>query len=120
MANRKAERREPVTRGTGNVFADLEFPDAAERQAKLRLAYALNQVIEDRELSQAEAAKLHRHDRSRAKISSLISISSPSIRRYQGPSAGCFALRRRQRLPPFSMPLPIASRATIIVDGVVR
>jgi predicted XRE-type DNA-binding protein len=58
MANRKAERREPVTRGTGNVFADLEFPDAAERQTKLRLAYALNQVIEDRELSQAEAAKV--------------------------------------------------------------
>src|SRR5213083_625197 len=58
MASRKAERREPVTRGTGNVFADLGFPDAAERQAKLRLAYALNQVLEERKLSQAEAAKL--------------------------------------------------------------
>jgi len=58
MANRKAERREAVTRGTGNVFADLGFPDAAERQAKLRLAYAVNHVIEDRELSQAEAAKV--------------------------------------------------------------
>ena len=46
MASRNAERREPVTRGTGNVFADLGFPDAAERQAKLRLAYALNQVLE--------------------------------------------------------------------------
>ena len=32
------------------------FPDAAERQAKLRLAYALNQVLEHRKLSQAEAA----------------------------------------------------------------
>jgi hypothetical protein len=42
MASKSAERREPVTRGTGNVFADLGFPDAAERQAKLRLAYALN------------------------------------------------------------------------------
>jgi hypothetical protein len=30
------------------VFADLGFPDAAERQAKLRLAYALNQVLEER------------------------------------------------------------------------
>ena len=55
MASRNAERREPVTRGTGNVFADLGFPDAAERQAKLRLAYALNQLIADRQLSQAEA-----------------------------------------------------------------
>lgn len=34
------------------------FPDAAERQAKLRLAYALNQVLEDRNLSQADAAKV--------------------------------------------------------------
>jgi len=58
MANRSAERREPVTRGTGNVFADLGFPDAAERQAKLRLAYALNQVLEARKLSQADAAKV--------------------------------------------------------------
>src|SRR3954465_4961638 len=58
MANRSGERREPVTRGTGNVFADLGFPDAAERQAKLRLAYALNQVLEDRHLSQADAAKV--------------------------------------------------------------
>ena len=40
------------------MFADLGFPDAAERQAKLRLAYALNQVLEERKLSQAEAAKV--------------------------------------------------------------
>ena len=58
MGSRNAERREPITRGTGNVFADLGFPDAAERQAKLRLAYALNQVLEAQDLSQAEAAKL--------------------------------------------------------------
>jgi predicted XRE-type DNA-binding protein len=58
MTGRKVERREPVTRGTGNVFADLGFPDAAERQAKLRLAHALNQVVEGRKLSQGEAAKV--------------------------------------------------------------
>ena len=58
MASRNAERKESITRGTGNVFADLGFPDAAERQAKLRLAYALNQVLEARKLSQADAAKV--------------------------------------------------------------
>src|SRR4029077_18644900 len=58
MASKSAERKEPVTRGTGNVFADLGFPDAAERQAKLRLAYALSQVLEARGLSQADAAKV--------------------------------------------------------------
>ncbi len=58
MASRNAEPREPVTRGTKNVFADLGFPDAADRQAKLRLAYALNQVLDARKLSQADAAKV--------------------------------------------------------------
>lgn len=58
MAGRRTERRERVTRGTGNVFADLGFPDAVERQAKLHLAYALNQVLDARKLSQADAAKV--------------------------------------------------------------
>ena len=58
MASKSAERKEPVTRGTGNVFADLGFPNADERQAKLRLAYTLNQVLEGRKLSQADAAKV--------------------------------------------------------------
>ena len=54
----RAEPRGPVIRGTGNVFADLGYPDAGERQAKLRLAYALNQILEERRLSQADAAKV--------------------------------------------------------------
>src|SRR5215218_5890111 len=58
MASKSSERKEPVTRGTENVFADLGFPDAAERQAKLRLAYALNRVLEALRLSQADAAKV--------------------------------------------------------------
>ena len=44
--------------GSGNVFADLGYADAPERQAKLRLACALNQVIEQRKLTQMAAAKL--------------------------------------------------------------
>lgn len=58
MPSRGGEQGEPVTRGTGNVLADLGFSDAAERQAKLRLAYALNQVLDGRKLSQADAAKV--------------------------------------------------------------
>ncbi len=46
MASKGAEGNERVTRGTGNAFADLGFPDAAVRQATLRLAYVLNQVLE--------------------------------------------------------------------------
>lgn len=58
MRNGSAERGQPVTRGTGNVFADLGFTDAAERQARLRLAYALNQVLEARKISEADAATM--------------------------------------------------------------
>jgi len=58
MASRNPERRERVIRGSGNVFADLGFTDGAERQAKLRLAYALNQIVEAHKLSQADAARV--------------------------------------------------------------
>ena len=58
MARRDGGGREKITHGTGSVFADLGFPDAAEREAKLRLAYALNRVLDGRELSQSDAAKV--------------------------------------------------------------
>ncbi|MFA5910306.1 MAG: helix-turn-helix transcriptional regulator [Vicinamibacterales bacterium] len=47
-----------ITRGTKNIFADLGYPDAAERQAKLRLAHALNQILEQRALTQTAASKV--------------------------------------------------------------
>ena len=61
MASRTAktmnELGEAVIRGTGNVFADLGYPDAEERQTKLRLAYAINEVIVRRRLTQTAAAE---------------------------------------------------------------
>lgn len=45
-----------VTRGSGNLFADLGFADAEERQTKLRLAYALNEIMAAQRLTQAAAA----------------------------------------------------------------
>ncbi len=47
-----------ITRGTGNVFADLGLPDAGERQTKTRLALALNRIIKDQGLKQVDAAHL--------------------------------------------------------------
>ncbi len=58
MASRHPQRNERVIRGSANVFADLGFTDGAERQAKLRLAYALNHLVEARKLSQADAARV--------------------------------------------------------------
>jgi predicted XRE-type DNA-binding protein len=60
MAKRRIEAaREAgaaITRGTGNVFADLGYSDAEERQTKLRLAYAINGIVERRRMTQAAAA----------------------------------------------------------------
>ena len=47
-----------ITDGTGNVFADLGFPDAAERQTKPRLAMAVNAILKARRLKQAETAAI--------------------------------------------------------------
>jgi len=57
MAKRKGERKEEVVRSSGNVFADLGFPDAEERQTKVRLAAAINQLLNQRRLSQSAAAR---------------------------------------------------------------
>src|ERR1700710_1719977 len=45
-----------ISRGSSNVFADLNFPDAEERQNKLGLAYALNTILDEQHLTQAAAA----------------------------------------------------------------
>jgi predicted XRE-type DNA-binding protein len=47
-----------ITRGTGNVFADLGLPDASERQTKTRLALAINRIIKDQGLKQIDTARL--------------------------------------------------------------
>ncbi len=61
MASHSAETvnepNETITRGTGNVFADLGYPDAEERQTKLRLVHAINDVVASRRLTQAAVAE---------------------------------------------------------------
>jgi predicted XRE-type DNA-binding protein len=55
VSGSKGKARE-IVRGSSNVFADLGFADAEERQTKLRLAYALNAIVDARRLTQAMAA----------------------------------------------------------------
>jgi len=58
MGKTKQNENEEITRGTGNVFADLGFPDAEERHIRLRLAHAINQIFSKRHLTQVDAAAL--------------------------------------------------------------
>ncbi|MDE0636344.1 MAG: helix-turn-helix transcriptional regulator [Candidatus Poribacteria bacterium] len=43
---------------SGNVFADLDLPDAEELHLKAQLGYEVFQIIEERKLTQAEAADI--------------------------------------------------------------
>ena len=58
MARQSAKKRpaNAIVRGSGNVFADLNLSDAEVRQTKLRLACALNTVVDAQRLTQDEAA----------------------------------------------------------------
>ena len=46
------------TEGSGNIYQDLGFEDAAERLAKARLAMRIEEIIEKRKLKQREAAEI--------------------------------------------------------------
>src|SRR5258707_4876689 len=52
-----AKNRLDVIESSGNVFADLGLPNAEEKQTKVRLAVAINQIIQGRKLSQTAAAR---------------------------------------------------------------
>jgi predicted XRE-type DNA-binding protein len=53
MAKATTER---VIPSSGNVFADMGLPDAAELDTKARLGAAINRIVERRRLTQAEVA----------------------------------------------------------------
>jgi predicted XRE-type DNA-binding protein len=55
MAQRK--NKPDVVPSSGNVFADLGVRNAEEKQTKVRLAVAINQIIQGRKLSQTAAAR---------------------------------------------------------------
>ncbi|HUV68319.1 MAG TPA: helix-turn-helix transcriptional regulator [Terracidiphilus sp.] len=53
MPTRTTER---VIPSSGNVFADMNLPDAAELDTKARLGAAICRIVERRRLTQAEVA----------------------------------------------------------------
>lgn len=64
-------KNEPgYTSGSDNVFADLGLPHADELLAKTDLAFQISRIIEDRGLTQAEAADILGIDQ--PKVSALV------------------------------------------------
>ena len=52
----KRKNQAEVVPSSGNVFTDLGVNNADEKQTKVRLAVAINQIIQGRKLSQTAAA----------------------------------------------------------------
>jgi predicted XRE-type DNA-binding protein len=59
-----------VTPSSGSVFADLGLPNAAEELAKTDLAFEISRIIEERGLTQVEAAEIMGVDQ--PKVSALV------------------------------------------------
>jgi predicted XRE-type DNA-binding protein len=55
---RSSKSAEKIEASSGNVFADLGLPDAAQRDTKVRLAVAINRQIKSGRLTQAAAAQV--------------------------------------------------------------
>jgi predicted XRE-type DNA-binding protein len=71
MAQKTAKTKEQVVESSGNVFADLGFKDAEERQTKVRLAAALCSIQERLGWTQVETAR--RLGINQPKVSALLS-----------------------------------------------
>lgn len=54
----KSNKKVDVTQGSGNVFADLGLPEAEDRLLKAQLALKIQQLIEQKGMTQVEIAPL--------------------------------------------------------------
>lgn len=63
MAN-TIEKIETIKKGSGNIFTDLNVEDSDGMQAKAKLAVAILRLIEERRLTQIEAAQILGTDQS--------------------------------------------------------
>ena len=70
MRKRRSTGRIPVEQGTGNVYADLRSAEAEEMLVKAQLVTKISDVIRQRGLTQAKAARLL--GLSQPKISNLL------------------------------------------------
>ena len=74
-----------IERGSGNVFADLAFPDADAHLLKAELVTRIDRIIRERGLKQVEAAQ-------------LLGLSQPDVSRLLRGNFREFSLERLLRL----------------------
>ena len=74
-----------IERGSGNVFADLEYPDAETHLLKAELVTRIDKIIRQRGLKQVEAAR-------------LLGLSQPDVSRLLQGSFREYSVERLLRL----------------------
>lgn len=74
----------PVEESSGNVFADLGFPEAEEELAKAMLSRQIHKAIEERGLTQVRAAE-------------VLGVSQPDVSKVVRGAVGGFSLERLTR-----------------------
>ena len=74
-----------VERGSGNVFADLGLPDADAHFAKAELVSRMDDIVRERGITQAEAAR-------------LLGVSEPDLSRLLRGDFREYSLERLLRL----------------------
>ena len=77
----KKTKRIDVERGSGNVFADLGFPDPELEQFKAMLMLQIFRIIKGRNLTQAQAGK-------------ALGIKQPNVSRLMRGSSGSYSVDR--------------------------
>src|SRR5713101_9379603 len=70
-----------VKEGSGNVFADLGFPNPEREQLKARLTLQIYKIIKDRGLTQAKAGE-------------ILGIKQPHVSALMRNRAGMFSVER--------------------------
>ena len=78
MAQRPSVR---ITEGSGNVFADLGFPNPEREQLKARLMLQIYRLIGERKLTQAQAGE-------------ILGIKQPHVSSLMRGHSGTFSVER--------------------------
>lgn len=86
MAGRKRRVDETigVIRSSGNVFRDLHIPDAEELQTKVKIAFALNTILDQFDLTQQEIADKLTTDQPKVSALRNYKLEGLSVERLMG------------------------------------
>jgi len=96
-----------VTEGSGNVFADLGFPNPEREQMKARLTLQIYRLIKSRAVSQAAAGK-------------ILGIGQPHVSSLMRGQSGAFSAERLMEfLTALGQDVEITVRPTSKRHGVV-